>query len=160
MWSTRWLTPLPVALWLCAVSCARREAPPSYEGRAFVFAFERGGQCLLTLGPERFGVPAGSDVIWEIRNECGVEIEPEVHDFVLEGALGNEAPAAGDEQRRSLGGVFEPGQPSRLVGPNGTGEIRLRIRRDARQGRYNYGYRNLRSAGAPGDPKVDIWPPI
>jgi hypothetical protein len=156
MRSIRWLAPLPVALWL-AVSCApRREAPP-YEGRAFVFAFERGGQCLLTLGPERFGVPAGSEANWEIRNECGVEIEPEVHDFVLE-ALGQGAPVGGDPQG-SLGGVFEPGEPSRRVGPNGSGEIRLRVRKDARQGRYNYGYRNLRSDSAPGDPKVDIWPP-
>jgi hypothetical protein len=151
-----------VAPLLCAAACAprRERGGHDYEGRAFILAFERDGRCQLRLGPDRFGAPPGARAVWEIRNECGTAIEPEVHDFEFEGSLEAGEPEGGAAQRFELSGIFEPGKASRPVEAGAAGEIDLRIRRDAQPGRYRYKFRDLKSPGDPGDPKIDIWPPI
>jgi hypothetical protein len=151
-----------VVPWLCAAACTqqRQQSFEAYEGRAFILALESDGRCLLRLGPDRFGAPAGARAIWEIRNECGTAIEPEVHDFEFEGSLQAGEPAGGAADRLELSGIFEPGKASRPVEAGATGEIDLRIRKDAKPGRYRYKFRDLKASGDPGDPKIDIWPPI
>lgn len=147
------------ALSLYGASCCPQQ-PQVYEGRAFILAFERDGQCLLRLGPERFSAPPGAHVVWEIKNECGVDIEPEVHDFAFEGSLDGGQPTGQGAERMALGGIFEdPAHASQVVRGQGAGEIKLRIKEGAKPGRYNYSFRNLKAAGDPVDPKLDIWPP-
>jgi hypothetical protein len=147
---------------LCAAGCPR---PPqrdyqAYEGRASILAFERDGRCQLRLGPDRFSAPPGAKAVWEIRNECAVAIEPEVFDFEFEGSLEGGEPAGGAVERFEISSIFEPGNASRPVEAGGIAEIDLRIKRDARPGRYRYQFRDVKASGEPGDPKLDIWPPI
>ena len=146
---------------LCVTGCPRppRQDYQAYEGRASIFAFERDGRCQLRLGPDRFSTPAGTRAIWEIRNECAVAIEPEVFDFEFEGSLEKGEPAGASSEPISLS-IFEPGKASQPVEAQCTGEIDLRVKKDARPGRYRYKFRDLKSPGEPGDPKIDIWPPI